>query len=46
MQSAYHVHFCNSQGKCISHHSNNFVDRVFKRMCVALFGSEGTELAG
>jgi hypothetical protein len=46
MQSAYHVHFGNSEGKRISHHSNDFVDRVFKSVCVALFGSESAELAG
>jgi hypothetical protein len=45
MQPAHHMHLGNSEGKRISHHANNFVDRVFKSVCVALFGSESTELA-
>ena len=46
VQSAYHVHLRNSEWKRISYDLGNFVNRIFKRVRVALFGGKRAELAG
>src|SRR4030095_6629931 len=45
VQSAHHVHLGNAEAECFSHYLNNFVDRIFEGMCIALFGSKSAELA-
>src|SRR6266550_6329966 len=46
MQSSHHVHLRDSEVKSISHCLDNFVDRIFKRVCIAFFGSKSAKLAG
>ena len=45
VQSTYHVHLRNSEGKRVSYDLRNFVDRIFKRVRIAFFGGKGAELA-
>jgi hypothetical protein len=44
VQSTHHVHLRNSEVKSISHCRDNFVNRIFKGVCIAFFGSKSTEL--
>ena len=46
MQPAYHMHFRNPERERIAHHADNFVNRIFKRVRITLFGGESTELTG
>src|ERR1044072_2953626 len=46
MQSSHHVHLCDSEVKSVSHCLDNFLDRIFKRVCIAFFGSKSAKLAG
>ena len=45
MQSSYHVHLGDSKRKRVIHGGNDFVNRIFEGVFIALFGSKGTELA-
>src|SRR5215813_2973639 len=44
VQSAHHVHLRDSEAKSISHCPDNFVDGIFKCVCIASFGSKSAEL--
>ena len=44
MQPAHHVHLGDSKRKRVIHGGDDFVNRIFEGMCIALFGSKGTEL--
>ncbi len=46
MQAADHVNFGHSNAKCLSHDIDNFVNRVFKSVCIAFLGGKSAELAG
>src|SRR6266487_3162313 len=46
MQPADHVHLRDSKAERISHYADNFVNRIFKSVCIALLGGESAELAG
>src|SRR6266511_2247396 len=46
MQSANHVHLGDSEAERIAHHPDNFVNCVFKGVCIALLSGKRAELAG
>ena len=46
MKAADHVHFGDAAGQRFSHCGDDFIDRAFKSMRVALLRGEGAELAG
>src|SRR5438270_4228125 len=46
MQPADHVHLRHSEAERIAHHADDFVNRVLKGVCIALFSGESAELAG
>ena len=46
MEPADHVHLRDSKAERFSHHADNFVNRVFKGVCIALLRGESAELAG
>src|SRR5260370_8692037 len=45
VQPADHVHLRDSKAERFSHHADNFVNRVFKSLCIALLGGEIAEFA-
>src|SRR5437867_11104777 len=46
VQPADHVHLRDPKAERFSHHADNFVDRVFKGVRIALLGGESAKLAG